>query len=138
MAKNGTNGKDDFIGTIFADEIFGLGDDDIFRGSPGADRLDGGSGVDSVDYSQFGGPISPLPGPFRGGAVDVDLQRAVQHGGLAEGDVLTSIENVGGSQHDDVIRGNGVANILAGIGGNDVIEGRGGDDLILGDLDPIV
>ena len=126
MAKYGTNGIDDFVGTIFADEIFALGGDDTFHGSPGADTLHGGAGLDSVDYSSFGSQVSPLPGPFAGGAVDVDLQRAVQSGGLADGDVLILIENVGGSRDDDTIRGTGGVNILVGLGGDDLIEGRGG------------
>src|SRR3954452_1800050 len=37
--------------------------------------------------------------------VFVDLERPVQHGGFAEGDVLTNVFEVTGSAFDDVIRG---------------------------------
>ncbi len=63
----------------------------------------------------------------------MDLQRATQIGGFADGDVLVSIENVGGSFEDDVIKGDGSANLLVGNEGNDIIEGRDGDDRLLGD-----
>ena len=130
MAINGTQGDDFFRGTRFNDEIFGLGGNDVFNGSRGEDRLDGGQGVDSVSY--FDSLVLNIPIP--GGAVDVDLERASQIGGLADGDVLVSIENVEGSKEDDVIRGNNVANELLGNGGNDVLEGRGGDDILRGDF----
>jgi Ca2+-binding RTX toxin-like protein len=38
-------------------------------------------------------------------AVNIDLQRSVQHGGFAEGDVLTDVFKITGSSFDDVIRG---------------------------------
>jgi serralysin len=131
MALNGTSGDDRFRGTIFADEIFGFGGNDIVDGSPGADTINGGSGEDTVSYSEFtAGGIFFIPGS----AVNVDLERSVQFGGLAEGDVLIGIENVEGSRENDVIRGDGEDNGLHGNGGDDLIEGRGGDDFITGDL----
>ena len=135
MAINGTNGDDDFRGTSFAEEINGLGGNDYIGGSRGADTLDGGGGEnDTVDYKHFFYIVAP--GHFVtdwGEAVDVDLQRAVQSGGFAEGDVLRNIENVSGSIEDDTIRGNSQANLLFGEGGNDLIEGRDGDDIVFGD-----
>jgi Ca2+-binding RTX toxin-like protein len=129
MAINGTDGDDDFNGTRFNDEINGLGGNDFFQGSRGSDRLDGGDEVDTVDYS-FADAFLNVQ---RGDAVNVDLQRATQQGGFAEGDVLISIENVGGSDQDDVIRGDGAANDLRGNGGDDILEGRDGDDILRGD-----
>jgi Ca2+-binding RTX toxin-like protein len=129
MAINGTNGADDLEGTIFADEIFGFGGDDEIRGSPRADTINGGSDTDRVFYASFFGF------PFRvieGESVDIDLDRSVQFGGLAEGDVLISIENVAGSLHDDMIRGSAADNQLEGFFGNDTLEGRGGNDVLIG------
>ena len=132
MAINGTNGDDDFYGTRFDDEINGQGGNDIFHGSRGQDVLNGQSGTDGVDYS-----VAHTPAPFQsvteGDAVNVDLLRATQIGGFADGDTLVSIENVGGSFKDDVIKGDGFANILVGNDGNDIIEGRDGDDRLFGD-----
>lgn len=42
------------------------------------------------------------------------------------------IENAVGSAHDDVLLGNGLANLLAGGDGNDVLDGGAGDDRLLG------
>jgi serralysin len=131
MAINGTNNKDFFRGTRFDDEINGAGGDDFFHGSPGQDRLDGQSGSDSVDYSLFRyGP--QFYNTDLGESVDVDLQRATQIGGFADGDILVSIENVAGSIEDDIIRGDAKANILVGNNGDDLLEGRDGDDVLIG------
>jgi Ca2+-binding RTX toxin-like protein len=140
MALNGTSGADTFRGTAFGDEVFGFGGNDFISGSPGQDTIDGGSGIDTVNYARFftvSGPMSMLTGTnyIRGDAVDVDLERATQSGGFAEGDVLINVENVTGSIENDVIRGNALANVLQGIGGSDTLEGRGGDDVLIGDGD---
>jgi Ca2+-binding RTX toxin-like protein len=132
MALTGTNGKDRFNGTSFADEIHALGGDDYIGGSPGADTIDGGEDRDHVDYYGYNTWFAATPIP--GGAVDVDLERSVQFGGLAEGDVLISIERVTGSRENDFIRGDGESNNFEGEGGDDFIEGRGGDDVIFGDI----
>ena len=93
MALKGTSGNDIFFGSLFAEQIFGFGGDDFIKGSPGADTIDGGSGSDVVDYSEF----FTLPFDVAGKAVDVDLERPVQFGGFAEGDVLIGIERITGS-----------------------------------------
>jgi Ca2+-binding RTX toxin-like protein len=121
MAINGTNGVDFLEGTRFRDEIHGLQGNDFIDGSPGSDTIDGGLDNDTVDYYDFN--IF-----FYSDSVNVDLQRAIQQGGNAEGDVLISIENVSGSLEGDVIKGDSGANKLFGNGGNDVLEGRDGDD----------
>ena len=51
------------------------------------------------------------------------LQRSVQFGGFAEGDVLIAIEDVNGSEENDIIKGDAEANELHGNGGNDIRRG---------------
>jgi Ca2+-binding RTX toxin-like protein len=126
MAINGTNGKDFLEGTRFRDEINGLQGNDFIDGSPGSDTLDGGLDNDTVSYYDFNVY-------YYSDSVNVDLQRATQQGGYAEGDVLISIENVSGSVEDDVIKGDSGANRLFGNGGSDILEGRDGDDDLFGD-----
>src|SRR5262245_35437769 len=114
MALTGTEGDDRFKGTIFAEEIYGFGGEDEIDGSPGADRIDGGEDTDSISYTLF---VVGIPGAtavqvIDGKAVDVDLERATQFGGFAEGDVLIGVENVLGSKEDDVIKGDAEANRL--------------------------
>jgi Ca2+-binding RTX toxin-like protein len=45
---------------------------------------------------------------------------------------ITGIENVVGSNANDTLTGNGVANDLRGGAGNDTINGGGGDDILVG------
>ncbi|MBV1718993.1 MAG: hypothetical protein KMY51_03205, partial [Desulfomicrobium sp.] len=119
----GTNANDDLSGVADFDQagktfhVFGFDGDDTLRGGSGADTLEGGAGSDTVDY---GASTS---------AVDVDLTRATQVGGQAQGDALTSIENLSGSNFDDTLTGDAKDNRLAGGAGNDVLSGGGGFDI---------
>jgi Ca2+-binding RTX toxin-like protein len=128
MAIKGTDGNDTVQGTLFADELFGLGGNDFLIPGPGADTVNGGGETDGVEYAILIGLLT-----YQSDAVDVDLQRAVQIGGHADGDVLISIENIGGTKKNDTIKGNDGDNELGGNGGDDVLEGRGGDDTLRGD-----
>src|SRR5262245_22482967 len=120
MALRGTNGADEFRGTVFDDEIFGFGGDDLISGSPGQDTIDGGQGTDTVNYARFftvGGPLTVIADAnyISGHAVNVDLERATQSGGFAEGDVLISVENIIGTKESDVIKGDVQDNLLRGL-----------------------
>ena len=104
------------------DTLIGGPGRDAFRNDPGDDLIDGGAGDDAVDYSS-----STLP-------IDIDLQRTgPQNGGSLGRDTLTSIEEIEGSDLNDVLRRTAGANTIFGLDGNDVIEGRGGDDFLGGD-----
>jgi ELWxxDGT repeat protein len=118
----GTEGADRLVGTGQAEWIEARGGDDSLVGGAGADRLDGGEGTDTADYT----------GNF--GAVRVDL--AVRRGwwNYAEGDTLSSIENITGTDFGDRLYGGDGVNVLRGGRGDDVILGRGGNDIISGGL----
>ena len=51
---------------------------------------------------------------------------------VTETDILSSIENVIGSDDGDVIIGSNASNVLNGAAGDDVLDGEGGDDILLG------
>ena len=123
----GTNGADDLTGLATYDDpdstfhVYGFDGNDTLRGGVNADTLDGGAGVDTADYRASDA------------AVNVDLRRTgAQSGGDAEGDVLTGIENVIGSNHNDVIIGSNGTNYLYGMDGNDNIQGAYGNDTLDG------
>ena len=116
----GGAGADQLFGDTGKDELRGEDGDDVLEGGAGADRLLGGAGVDWVSYS----------GSNRG--VTVDLGEGTGKGGHAEGDVITDIENLFGSDHEDVLEGDGSGNQLFGGGGDDRLSGRGGDDVLAG------
>ncbi len=94
---------------------------DAGSGGGGAgDTLDGGAGTDTASYE----------GSAQGIYVDLDLGTAT--GGDAEGDTLTNIENLTGSDHDDTLIGDAGANVLNGGDGADTLDGGAGNDRIEG------
>ncbi|MEW9855446.1 cellulase family glycosylhydrolase [Novosphingobium sp. M1R2S20] len=115
-----TNGNDTLMGSDGADEISGLNGNDVIEGRGGADHIDGGLGSDEASYAHSAT------------GVQIDLTAVDQKGGDAEGDVLINIENVRGSDHDDVIKGDARTNVLSGMGGNDRLVFSGGHDTMSG------
>ena len=150
---DGTDGNDIIGGWPGNDTINGLGGDDwliggdgsdTLRGGDGNDQLVGGDGYDTLDGGAgddwlIGGPggDTMIGGPGRdtvsfagaAAAVDVDLTPGVPTG---DGyDLLLGIENVVGSAHDDVIRGDAGENRLTGSAGDDTMNGGGGRDTVI-------
>ena len=144
-----TNGDDNLVGTADADVISALGGndtidgaggddiingndgDDIILGSAGADSITGGEGFDTVDYSNSASGIT-LGG---GGALT---------GGDAEGDTISGVEVIIGSDFGDSFRlRSGVIEYRGG-GGNDsaffsntndrVFDGGDGNDTLTLDV----
>ncbi|HYC73610.1 M10 family metallopeptidase C-terminal domain-containing protein [Brevundimonas sp.] len=108
-------------GNAAANVITGGTGADTLRGRGGVDTLNGGSGIDTADYGLAAAAVT----------VRLDLQRATNDGDGAT-DTFTSIENATGSNFNDVIYGDGTANLLMGAGGSDVLAGFGGDDILMG------
>jgi Ca2+-binding RTX toxin-like protein len=103
------------------DILIGGGGNDYLQGGTGADVLDGGAGLDWAYY------VSSSTG------LVIDLANPLNNTGEAAGDTYISIENVWGSQHDDMIYGDAGGNMLRGNGGDDQIFGGDGDDYLRGD-----
>ena len=118
----GEDGDDDLWGGLGDDWLMGGTGHDILQGEEGNDQLFGGSGFDILDGGD--GEDTANYGNSDSG-VTVDLAAGGGQGGTAEGDWLTGIENVFGSEHDDVLTGNQFANMLHGSGGNDILSGGG-------------
>ena len=117
------------IGTAFNDTLLGDGPvnylvggdgDDLISGGAGGDRLVGGAGVDTLDYAD-----SDL-------GVTIDLSRNRAFSGDAQGDRISSFENVSGSGFGDTLTGAKNANRLAGRDGDDALSGRENDDTLDG------
>ncbi|MCH8863210.1 MAG: hypothetical protein IID51_11945 [Proteobacteria bacterium] len=122
-------GDDTLYGGDGDDRLAGLAGDDVLNGDAGNDFLEGGTGADSLDG---GSGVDTASYAGSAGGVRVDLYYGTGLGGDAEGDTLTSIENLTGSDFRDTLLGNGGANILTGGGGNDVLWARGGNDTLIG------
>ena len=120
---------ENLIGSAFDDVLIGDAGDNNLQGGGGNDRLTGGVGADTLaggegsDWALYGTSAQ---------AVTVDLTAGLGLGGDAEGDKLSSIENVQGTVGADVLMGSAAANILIGGQGDDLIEGRAGADLLDG------
>ncbi len=119
---SGLNGNDTLFGGGGNDSVFGGGGGDLLEGGTGADSLFGGSGNDTASYASSSA------------AVAVSLLTNTGSGGDAQGDVLSSIENLTGSAFSDSLTGNTSDNILSGGDGNDVVSGDDGDDTIFGGI----
>ncbi|SPJ31305.1 calcium-binding protein [Falsiruegeria mediterranea] len=110
-----------FYGSDGEEDFRGVGGYDWFIGSGGGkDRYDGGSGSDTVAYWQSSSGVSASLLLGRG-----------SHGDAAR-DLYTSIENLGGSNHDDHLTGDHGRNYLRGYYGRDTLLGGGGVDRLEG------
>lgn len=122
LTKNYPDGGFDLYGGPDADILVGDSGNNLIWGGAGADIIDGGDGKDTVDY---GGSKS---------GVEVNLGNKSAYGGDATGDNISNIENIFGSTHDDLLTGDGGANVLFGNAGADVLDGQGGPDRLMGGM----
>ncbi|MDQ8757648.1 cadherin domain-containing protein [Sphingosinicella sp. LHD-64] len=130
----GGDGNDVIVGLGGMNALDGGAGDDTFETGAGMDFIDGGTHTE-IGASDTAGDTVRYVGS--GAAVTVDLRLGMagtQSGGDAQGDYLTNIENVVGSQaNGDNITGDDGGNRLIGLGGNDTLTGLGGKDVLLGD-----
>ncbi|WP_421730799.1 M10 family metallopeptidase C-terminal domain-containing protein [Brevundimonas sp.] len=105
---------DDLIRSSSPDRlsVFGGSGSDRFESALVENTFDGGSGIDTIDYtiSEYG--------------VSVNLQNG--QGGM------TDVENAVGSEFSDTLTGSSRANVLDGGSGDDVLNGKAGADTMNG------
>ncbi|MFO1327909.1 MAG: M10 family metallopeptidase C-terminal domain-containing protein [Rubrivivax sp.] len=128
----GLDGNDHLVGgsALAGDQLDGGRGDDTLEGGLGADVLDGGPGADVL----VGGDAPGRDRADYGSApAGVGLDLAVGgSAGDAAGDRFIGIEDVGGSNHADALRGDALGNRLRGQGGGDTLDGAGGIDTLDG------
>jgi Ca2+-binding RTX toxin-like protein len=120
----GGAGGDTLLGGDNADLIVLVGADLV-----GADSIDGGGGVDTLDFRDW----TTLP------LLELDLAAGTLRGGLTAGALVLlgrivagSVENALGSGFGDLLGGDGDANRLEGLGGADTLRGGTSNDTLLG------
>lgn len=118
---NGNSGNNTINGGDGNDTIVSGNGDDTLIGGAGKDILYGGGGTDTIDYSANTKGIVAHLGI---NMVDEDTDIA----GID--DTLNSIENVIGTNYNDIIYGNATGNALSAADGEDNIRGYGGNDVI--------
>ncbi len=94
--------------------------DDTLAGGAGNDVIDGNDGIDTVSYENDTAGIQ----------VNLGAQAAID--GFGGNDNLLNIENVVGSDFNDVIIGGNGDNNLNGGAGNDILAGGDGNDILNG------
>ena len=108
-------------GSQYADQITGDAADNVFRGKGGDDIIDGGDGVDQLRMDRA---PEGVEADLSAGTVTVD--------GYGGSDTISNIENVRGSEFDDIISGDNEVNVLDGRDGDDLLSGGAGDDTLDG------
>ncbi len=116
----GLGGNDLLLGGDGDDTLEGGAGNDELWGELGTDILDGGDGTDLVRYRSSTS------------AIDANLSTGTSTDGLGGTDTLISIENLHGSDFDDVIVGSGSQNSLQGFLGNDTLTGGAENDTLVG------
>ena len=122
---NGTAGNDTLIGTSDSDTINGLAGNDLFLAggstSGGADVIDGGSGLDSIEFKERATS-----------GVVVDFVAGTISGGGSGTISFINVERVVTGNFNDSLSGNAAAQTLTGQGGADTLWGAGGADTLWG------
>jgi Ca2+-binding RTX toxin-like protein len=112
----------------------GGGGNDLLDGGTGPDTFIGGADFDAVTYegrpalAGGAGVQATIDGSANDGS-SVDFNKETDQGDEITGD----IEDIIGSNGDDVIKGDGNGNVLIGGPGNDLVQGESGRDDISGD-----
>jgi Ca2+-binding RTX toxin-like protein len=99
-------------GGFGSDHLLGGSGNDTLIGGAGADILDGGADTDTVSYANSGARV----------VIDLHNGTGSGTGSDAEGDTLSSIESVIGSNHDDVFLASNDADALDGGAGMDTVS----------------
>ena len=118
---DGGSGNDQLRGDAGNDTILGGDGNDYITGGSGDDSLVGGDGIDTADYYYSD----------TSAGIVVNLATGTASGGGGN-DTLSGIENVNGSNFNDLITGDAGNNGLSGNDGNDTLLGGAGEDYLQG------
>ena len=156
--RNETNLDAKLFGEVGNDTLESRGGNDTLEGGTGTDTLIGGGGddtyvfsglglgtdsiteaanvgTDTLDFSEFGQQVMVnLATVFNPNSPNPHFTHAVTSFGQVNVSLFnsTAIENVKGTQFDDVLRGNSRGNHLIGNDGDDNFTGAGGNDTLEG------
>jgi Ca2+-binding RTX toxin-like protein len=116
----GAAGHDKLDGGAGNDKLYGGTGNDILIGGTGDDLIDGGLDSDTVDYSDASA------------GVRVNLSSTSQQNtGGAGRDTIVNVENVTGSNFNDVLTGNAFDNFMLAGAGADTLRGGDGNDTLV-------
>jgi Ca2+-binding RTX toxin-like protein len=114
----------------FSISVRTLDGDDTLVGGFGSDLLQGGPGSDTASYSEVSNRLG----------IRADLDGVTGDDGSSEDGpagardtIAPDVENLEGTNADDVLIGNTGPNVIDGSGGHDQVQGLGGDDALTAD-----
>jgi Ca2+-binding RTX toxin-like protein len=116
-------GHDIVHGEAGNDGLYGGIGNDLLDGGAGGDVLDGGQGVDTATYVNAVAGVTAIFDSSGTGLVN---------SGEAAGDNYVNLENLIGSDFNDILIGDAQANTLTGGLGDDTLVGRGNSDTLDG------
>ncbi len=123
---------ENLVGSDRADTLIGNAGDNVLEGGAGGDRLVGGGGNDTASYARSRAAVTVNLGASSLCTTHTATSVAARFvgGGDAQGDTLTGIENLTGSDHADVLCGDDGDNVFRPGAGADRILGGGGNDTL--------
>jgi Ca2+-binding RTX toxin-like protein len=138
---SGHSGNDKLIGWEGDDTIYGGAGNDVINDGTGNDIINAGSGRDTIlvtsgeDRIDGGSDKDLLDCRTLTGAININLSNGTfTHPNGEDLITLFSIEDVRGTNFNDVIVGGLAANYLIGFAGNDTLDGGASADLLEGGL----
>ncbi|MEL7139341.1 MAG: calcium-binding protein, partial [Pseudomonadota bacterium] len=126
--ENGTVGNLSFKNF---EKIIGTDFDDIILADDAVEDVEGGDGIDTVDFSDVSEGLTirqpaeiELAAELAVTAAAAEPERRVV--------VIDNVENIVGTEFADSIVADASSNTISGLGGNDFIQGRGRSDTLIG------
>lgn len=123
-----TDGPDILQGGADAETLAAGAGNDLIDGGLGNDDLNGGDGIDTLSYASQAAEGS-IPG--FGVFVDLSQQGSAQTTGAGT-DTVSNFENLLGTNFNDILVGDGEANLIVAGAGRDLIAGGAGNDTLRG------
>ncbi len=149
--KDKLHGIENIAGSEYADKItgdaanntlIGNGGNDTLVGGGGFNFLNGGEGTNTVSYEDATGSVYSYLDLVSAGVSDYVTFNNTEYTGASQTlsssvaiDRLANIQNVIGSEYDDMIVGDAQANTFVGGNGNDTLDGGAGVDSLVGGND---
>jgi Ca2+-binding RTX toxin-like protein len=118
---SGGDDHDELFGGDGGDGLYGGGGDDTLFGGKGINyAIDGGAGIDTLDYSALGEfLVVPVVVNLTSGTAELTPDHRDES--------IVNVEIIGGTSFNDTLVGNLAANTFHGLGGDDLIVGSPGD-----------
>ncbi|OKH30228.1 hypothetical protein NIES2119_31335 [[Phormidium ambiguum] IAM M-71] len=146
---NGGTENDTLNGNAGNDQLYGNSENDLLIGDSGNDLIDGGTEIDTVTYENS--PEAVIVNidetqSYNNNSTDVvniepifTINSGTAEDGYGNTDTLGNLENIIGSEFDDILIGNSSDNLIEALAGKDLLIGNAGNDTLNGgeDIDTV-